>query len=91
MTVSAISPPIPSPVWWPGVWCAVLLLCSEWALSLVEAYASLTPSSMDPAWVIPAWMFLTPIGLAAAFVLGCWLACLRSPSAIRRAEQKRES
>jgi len=70
----------------------VLLLCSEWALSLIEAYASLSGSSTAPSWVIPAWMFLTPIGLAAAFVLGCWLACLKEhASAIKRPKKKPES
>jgi hypothetical protein len=83
---SAISPPLARPVWWPGVWCAVLLLCSEWTLSLIEAYASLSGSSAAPAWVIPAWMFLTPIGLAAAFVLGSWVVCLREAAAIKRAK-----
>ena len=62
------------PVWWPGVWCAVLLLGSEWALSVIEAYAALTGSSASPGWVIPSWMFFTPIGAALAFVLGCWVA-----------------
>ena len=64
------------PVWWPGVWCAVLLLGSEWALSVIEAYAALTGSA-SAAWVIPSWMFFTPIGVAVAFVLGCWIACSR--------------
>jgi hypothetical protein len=75
VTVPAFIPPLSAPVWWPGVWCAVLLLVSEWALSLIEAYAAVTSSLASPAWVIPAWLFLTPIGLAAAFILGCWVAC----------------
>ena len=79
MTVSVSTPPPASPVWWSGVWCAVLLLGSEWALSLIEAYASVTGSLASPAWVIPGWLFLTPIGMAATFVLGCWIACLRRP------------
>ena len=61
------------PVWWPGIWCAVLLLGSEWALSLVEAYAALAPIAGVVAWVIPTWMFLTPIALASTFVVGSWL------------------
>lgn len=63
------------------MWCAVLLLGSEWALSVIEAYAALTGSSETPAWVIPDWMFFTPIGLAVAFVLGCWVACPRLTAA----------
>ena len=62
------------------------------ALSLIEAYASVTGSLASPAWVIPVWLFLTPIGLAATFVLGCWVACLRrDASAIKRASKKPES
>ena len=92
MTPSAPGPPFASPVWWPGAWCAVLLLASEWALSLIEAYVSLTGTSASPAWVIPTWMFLTPIGLAAAFILGCGVACLAGQaSALRRRRKKPES
>ena len=73
------APPLPlCPVWWPGIWCAVLLLASEWALSFIEAYAALGPTLGVAAWVIPMWMFLTPIGLAATFVIGSWLVGLRS-------------
>ena len=79
MTVPAFIPPLSAPVWWPGVWCAVLLLVSEWALSLIEAYAEVTSSLASPAWVIPVWLFLTPIGLAVAFILGCWVACPSGP------------
>ena len=79
MTVPAFIPPLSGPVWWPGVWCAVLLLGSEWALSLIEAYGAVTGSLASPAWVIPGWLFLTPIGLAAAFILGCWVACPSGP------------
>ena len=61
------------PVWWPGIWCAVLLLGSEWVLSFVEAYAALGLISGVAAWVMPTWMFLTPIALAATFVVGSWL------------------
>lgn len=66
----------------------MLLLSSEWALSLVEAYAALTGSSGSPAWVIPSWMFFTPIGLAVAFVLGSWVACPRVPASALRGAQK---
>jgi len=80
--------PFPCPVWWPGIWCAVLLLASEWALSIIEAYAALGPTSGVAAWVIPMWLFLTPIGLAATFVIGSWLVGRRSsgrpPTAGRR-------
>ena len=77
--VPAFILPLSAHLWWPAVWCVVLLLVSEWALSLIEAYAAVTGSLASPAWVIPGWRFLTPIGLAAAFILGCWVACPRGP------------
>ena len=77
--VPAFILPLSAHLWWPGVWCVVLLLVSERALSLIEAYAAVTGSLASPAWVIPGWRFLTPIGLAAAFILGCWVACPRGP------------
>jgi len=91
VTAAACVPLLPAPVWWPGVWCAVGLLGSEWLLSMVEAYASLTGSLASPAWVIPGWLFLTPIALAAMFVLGCWLSCLKRPAQRPAPKQDPES
>ena len=73
--MTLVTAPLPHlyPVWWPGIWCAVLLLGSEWVLSFVEAYAALGPISGVVAWVMPTWMFLTPIALASTFVVGSWL------------------